>query len=995
MNFTKSSALDIKIEKSDFVAAAKSAGSRARHSGWLEKRGQKGGATKRRWFVLDQNCLFYYASQDLATVVGMIWVEDCTCEVAADARGSGSSRLTQSSNESEGTFRINTVGSRQYVLSAADEAERDAWMETLRGSQFAVVHNEARRRAASAAQHLQRYESSSVQLTQSRDDALLQFEEAQAAVAAADERAAAAEAALEAERAAAADVASSAAEALELLEAEKALLAAKVARTQGERDLLRRVRGLRALPPAATTAATDPGLQGSVDQGFAPPAPLRLWVGSWNLGAAEPFEPGSGAGPRLLRNSFVLGDPCDLYFLGLQEGVSESVFHATEALCAILAACDRLPLDDASADRDAGGAASGSASAAPVHGAPSASSSSSSSSGGGGSSCGEKHLTARDKIHGRGDGSLVSTKFTGLAVFVNKAHRRNVRVLGCVAHPLEKLGSKGGVAVALDVAGETLVFVTSHLEAMKRDTRRLQYKELIGALGEKLGEAGFGFTSQFHHVVWAGDLNYRCVELGGEPMPADKAIALLSAGSNGALFEDHDQLNQERRAGEVFAGFCEPAPDPHFFPTYKKVEGRDRFEAPVDYGLPDWPNRVYRTKYKEPIYKGGNVKERCPGYTDRILFHSLPDAAPRLVPERRPLVLTDAAPTAPSRRPSALEAGTAASEEGGGETSTIALECDNYRSVNEGPGMSVSDHSPVFATFLLHPANHAGRTAASLNHRAQLAGDALTMPSPPSPLSESATTLMASSAPASTVELPAEPPPPVPPFEPLLLCPTVWVEVSDVVLSGGKPRPEALTSVKVLFPAPFECSGAFAHCKGMPVNGWREEPTKGAKTDCRLMCLDGGPGFLGASGDVPKLRFLFDTRRRLSGPVGVGGLHLLLRVGGGSFVTVGHHSGDAADTPMKDRVAGECTVSLSSLWPGDGGGDGGGSGGGGGPAAAGAAYTLDGAGGEKKAVLRLKGLPLSLDGRPACVAPADAQSPLANPDYRLRIDLTVCVSRIE
>lgn len=37
---------------------------------------------------------------------------------------------------------------------------------------------------------------------------------------------------------------------------------------------------------------------------------------------------------------------------------------------------------------------------------------------------------------------LCTPQFTGLAVFVNKRLRPYVRVLGCVAHPLEKLGSK-------------------------------------------------------------------------------------------------------------------------------------------------------------------------------------------------------------------------------------------------------------------------------------------------------------------------------------------------------------------------------------------------------------------------------------------------------------------------------------------------------------------------------------------------------------------------
>ena len=53
-------------------------------SGFMGKRGQKGGATKRRFFCLDGNCLFYYATVDPKSVVGMIWVEGCTIEALDD-----------------------------------------------------------------------------------------------------------------------------------------------------------------------------------------------------------------------------------------------------------------------------------------------------------------------------------------------------------------------------------------------------------------------------------------------------------------------------------------------------------------------------------------------------------------------------------------------------------------------------------------------------------------------------------------------------------------------------------------------------------------------------------------------------------------------------------------------------------------------------------------------------------------------------------------------
>ena len=79
-----------------------------------------------------------------------------------------------------------------------------------------------------------------------------------------------------------------------------------------------------------------------------------------------------------------------------------------------------------------------------------------------------------------------------------------------------------------------MAFISCHLEAgNKFEERRAQYQELSYELGGKLGHgAGVDLGTQFHHVVWVGDLNYRCVQ-GAEPghrdksFPGDRAIALL------------------------------------------------------------------------------------------------------------------------------------------------------------------------------------------------------------------------------------------------------------------------------------------------------------------------------------------------------------------------------------------------------------------------------------------------------------------------------------
>ena len=77
------------------------------------------------------------------------------------------------------------------------------------------------------------------------------------------------------------------------------------------------------------------------------------------------------------------------------------------------------------------------------------------------------------------------------------------------------LTSKGGVAAALALDGQSVAFVSCHLDAgNKFEERRAQYREISAGLGAKLGcEEGADLAQCFHHVVWAGDMNYRCVQV--------------------------------------------------------------------------------------------------------------------------------------------------------------------------------------------------------------------------------------------------------------------------------------------------------------------------------------------------------------------------------------------------------------------------------------------------------------------------------------------------
>lgn len=365
---------------------------------------------------------------------------------------------------------------------------------------------------------------------------------------------------------------------------------------------------------------------------------VKMWVGTWNMGAADPFADGGGIideqrSAAMLQSFIPHG--YQLYILGVQEGVSENVYHAVEAYLNRNekgARYYRMALKNGDCQ-------------VPNKNYPAE--------------------TIMDAVHGRGDGAFMGTKFTGIAVFYCTDVQEKVKLVRVGAHKFNiTSGSKGGVAVALLVNQTTVVFVNCHLDARNDAYRREQIRNLNANLGRIMGHYSFDLTEQFHHVLWMGDMNYRIVFI-DPPL----VLHMLEEGRNLELHEKFDGLLNDRRNGGVFEGFTEPHKFADFYPTYKKFPKRGF----VNEALPSWPALVYRVLYKEPFYKGGKVKKRVPGWCDRILIHSMVVSDSKLTPEQ---VLNPF-------------------------DSTKREWIDNYRSVNHGDGMDVSDHSPVFATFVL------------------------------------------------------------------------------------------------------------------------------------------------------------------------------------------------------------------------------------------------------------------------------------------------------
>ena len=128
----------------------------------------------------------------------------------------------------------------------------------------------------------------------------------------------------------------------------------------------------------------------------------------------------------------------------------------------------------------------------------------------------------------------------------------------------DRLGNKGGVVVTLRLHDTSLAFVASHLEAFQHSVggRNADFAAIAG--GVPLGKKGADLLSQFDHVFWCGDLNYRI------DLPRPKVLALVQA-SDWAGLRDFDQLTAERLARRAFGGFVEGPVA--FCPTYRYLKG--------------------------------------------------------------------------------------------------------------------------------------------------------------------------------------------------------------------------------------------------------------------------------------------------------------------------------------------------------------------------------------------------------------------------------------
>jgi len=289
---------------------------------------------------------------------------------------------------------------------------------------------------------------------------------------------------------------------------------------------------VRRLKPARSTAPLSPScrLAPTHTSSLRPPPPLPLPSDAFPpQGAADPFkdlDPSRDRGKvSAALRPFIPPSGYDIYVLGVQEGVSDRVFDAVAAHTGAF----RLPLhyrlypakemskaetgregrvrsrrlgrailvsqlvEEMEGSAGGGGGASGalarhspSLGPMPVGGAGTTPGSIPAGAAGVSGDLEPVGSSADmlDRVWGRGDGALLSPKFTGMAVFVSRAIARHTRLLGVYKHSFgASEGSKGGVGVALGVYDVSLAFVNVHMASKKSEVRRAQYCELVDRLG--------------------------------------------------------------------------------------------------------------------------------------------------------------------------------------------------------------------------------------------------------------------------------------------------------------------------------------------------------------------------------------------------------------------------------------------------------------------------------------------------------------------------------
>ncbi|KAL4219720.1 Phosphatidylinositol 3 [Mactra antiquata] len=181
--------------------------------------------------------------------------------------------------------------------------------------------------------------------------------------------------------------------------------------------------------------------------------------------------------------------------------------------------------------------------------------------------------------------------------FISRIQRSSVRT--GIANAL---GNKGAVAISFYFNGTSFCFINAHLTSGdERCSRRNQnYHDILKNLTLNLGQKHlnlFDLTSQFTHVFWLGDLNYRVEE-------NIQNLLLKVQEKDIPYLIERDQLKRLQRQKVAFCGFDEA--EITFLPTYR-----------LERNTPG-----YRYAWKKIKRTGERIN--APSWCDRVLWKSYP-----------------------------------------------------------------------------------------------------------------------------------------------------------------------------------------------------------------------------------------------------------------------------------------------------------------------------------------------------------------------------------
>ena len=262
----------------------------------------------------------------------------------------------------------------------------------------------------------------------------------------------------------------------------------------------------------------------------------RIWVCSWNMAAKEMFKFKTTYDGRKIPDDDqtqkfeqIVPTNYDLYIFGVQEGISDTFF---QYIGLYLKEFDvkRLPLSNTSGSN--------------INGKTNKKSSL------------NKNANCFG-VHGRGDGSFINTKFTGIAIYFRRALSPfiSLKAQSAVSCGITQ-GSKGAACVLLKIHSSTIAFLSTHMSSNSTDAKLEHFKILVNKCGDQLGCSGFDLLQQFHHIVWFGDLNYRITSL-----TADNVLQMMALGNLKKLWKaDSLKTELKNKKRTAFKNFKEPIP---------------------------------------------------------------------------------------------------------------------------------------------------------------------------------------------------------------------------------------------------------------------------------------------------------------------------------------------------------------------------------------------------------------------------------------------------